>query len=278
MVWFWIILIAVVAIIIFSLYKLKIPKCGCMTLVTGGVKTGKSAMSVRLAHKTYRMNIWKYRLKCLINFFRRRSKRRKIERPLLYSNVPLRCDYVPLTLELLNRQERFSYGSVIYVCEASLVANSMDYKDGELNDQLLLFNKLIGHETRGGSIFYDTQSISDNHYAVKRCLASYFYIHHNWKIPFIALICFVRELKFSEDNSAVNVYEGDVEEGLQMVIIPWRSLKLYDRYCYSVLTDDLPVQKNVIRRSRKQRKNRKLDLKARQIISFKDRWSKHAKV
>jgi hypothetical protein len=150
----------------------------------------------------------------------------------------------------------------------------MDFKDTELNDNLLLFNKLVGHETKGGSIFYDTQSISDNHYAVKRCLASYFYIHHNVKIPLICLVLYVREMKFSEDNSAVNVIQEDLEKELMRVIVPWSSLKLYDRYCYSVLTDHLPVNAELVVRSKQDRKNKKLDLKARKIISFKGRFAK----
>lgn len=262
------ILILAVVLFIFIKIKLKIPKCGNMTLVTGGVKTGKSALSVRLAYKTYKRNLLIYRIKCFFQLFVRKKKRIKLEEPYLYSNIPLRCDYVPLTLELLERTERFSYGSVIYVCEASLLADSMHYKDQTLNDSLLIFNKLIAHETRGGSIFYDTQSISDNHFSVKRCLSSYFYIHHNIKIPFIALVCYVREMKFSEDNSAVNTMHQDIEEDLKCVIVPWVTLKLYDRYCYSCLTDDLPVNRNVVRRTYKDRKNKRLDLKAREIISF----------
>lgn len=264
-----IVLVLVCVFVVWFLWTLKIPKCGNMTLITGGIKTGKSAMAVRLAIQTYKRNLVKYYIRCFFNRLRRKHKRVIIERPLLYSNIPLRCNYVPLTLDLLHRKERFTYGSVIYVCEASLVANSMDFKDTDLNDHLLLFNKLVGHETKGGSIFYDTQSISDNHYAVKRCLASYFYIHHNVKIPFVALILYVREMKFSEDNSAVNTIDTDLEKDLQRVIVPWRTLKYYDRYCYSVLTDHLPVNQNVVLRSKGDRKDRKLDLKARNIISFK---------
>lgn len=270
----WLLLIGAVVLLVVLLWNLKIPKCGNMTLVTGGIKTGKSAMTVRLAYKTWKRNLWKYRLRSAIQLFRPKKKRVVFERPYLYSNIPLRCDYVPLTLDLMHRKERFTYGSVIYVCEASLVANSMDFKDTELNDNLLLFNKLVGHETKGGSIFYDTQSISDNHYAVKRCLASYFYIHHNVKIPLICLVLYVREMKFSEDNSAVNVIQEDLEKELMRVIVPWSSLKLYDRYCYSVLTDHLPVNAELVVRSKQDRKNKKLDLKARKIISFKGRFAK----
>lgn len=77
-----------------------------------------------------------------------------MEKPLLYSNIPLAVDgFTPLTLDLIQRKERFRYGSVIYVCESSLVADSMSFKDPLLNENMLLLNKLIAHETRGGYIF-----------------------------------------------------------------------------------------------------------------------------
>ena len=79
--------------------------------------------------------------------------------PLIYSNVPLAMPYVPLTDDLLLRKKRFVYGSVIYVQEASLVADSQLIRDMDVNERLMLFNKLIGHETKGGVIIYDTQCI-----------------------------------------------------------------------------------------------------------------------
>lgn len=253
---------------------IKIPKCGNMTLVTGGIKTGKSTMSVHLAYRTYKRNRRKV---AIINFFRRLMHKQPLETPLLYSNIPLAVPYVPLTQDLLTRKERFAYRSVAYVCEASLVAGSMDYKNGEVNDQLLLLNKLFAHETRGGSIFYDTQSISDNHYAVKRCLSSYYYIHHTVKIPFLCLM-WLREMTFSEDNNSINVATSDVEDTLKLYIVPKRVWRLFDCYCYSVLTDSLPVNHKVtdLRRPKRflfgRKKVPKSALKARKIISFKPRF------
>lgn len=242
-----------------------------MVLVTGGVKTGKSTMSVWLAVRQYWRQLRKYYILNYvvypafhwipIGIFKRMKKR---EKPLFYSNIPVAVkNFVPLTLDLIERRQRFRYGSVIYVCESSLVADSQSIKDALVNEEMLLLNKLIAHETKGGYIFYDTQSIFDNHYAVKRCLSSYFYIHHMRKIPFFCL-AWVRELKFSEDNSAVNTFETDVEDTLQLVIIPKKVWKLFDCYCYSVLTDHLLVVDQTVRVEQFG------DKKARKIISFRD--------
>ena len=98
--------------------------------------------------------------------------------PLLECSKVDAKSYVKITEDLLLRKVRPRFGSVIFIDEASLVADSQLIKDMELNETLLLFNKLIGHETKGGCVIYDTQCISDVHFSIKRSLSEYFYIHH----------------------------------------------------------------------------------------------------
>lgn len=256
----WLVLVIGLIVIIFLTRKFKKPKLSCMALVTGGVKAGKSTFSCALALSKYKSQVRKVRF---ANFFRRIFRKELFEKPLLYSNVPLNCEYVPLTDDLLLRKQRFVYRSVIYAQEASLIADSQLIKDLDINQRLLLFNKLIGHETKGGYLIYDTQCINDNHYSVKRCISEYFYIHDTVKwIPFI-LLCHVRELRYSDDGQEINVYEGDVEESMRTVLVSKRVWKMFDAYCYSVLTDHLPVASEVV-------EGRELsDLKARKIVSFR---------
>ena len=197
--------------------KFKSPKVNCVSLVTGGVKTGKSTFAVYLAISNYKRihKRWKIRA-----FFQKKLGREVEEEPLLYSNIPLSVPYVPLSREILRREVRPRYKSVCYVNEASLVADSQMFRDMELNERLMLFNKLFGHETLGGMCIYDTQCIVDLHYSIRRCLSEYFYIHHlNKLIPFF-LVAEVREERYCEDNSSINTYENDVEDCLRKVIIP----------------------------------------------------------
>lgn len=256
----WLVLIIGLIVVMVLTRKLKKPKISCMALVTGGVKAGKSTFSCALALSKYKSQVRKVRF---ANFFRRIFRKELFEKPLLYSNVPLNCEYVPLTDDLLLRKQRFVYRSVIYAQEASLIADSQLIKDLDINQRLLLFNKLIGHETKGGYLIYDTQCINDNHYSVKRCISEYFYIHDTIKwIPFI-LLCHVRELRYSDDGQEINVYEGDVEESMRTVLVSKRIWKMFDAYCYSVLTDHLPVASDAV-------EGRELsDLKARKIVSFR---------
>lgn len=257
------ILLALFALGAFIFYKVskhfKVPKIACVSLTTGGVKSGKSTFSVYLAISTYKRihRRWKVR-----KVFQTLFNKPIDEEPLLYSNIPLSVPYVPITLELLQRKIRPRYGSVAYVNEASLLCDQMLYKDDELSERLTLFNKLFGHETCGGYLVYDTQCIGDVHYAVKRSLSNYFYVHHLEKrIPFF-LVAKVREERYSDDTGTIsNTYSEDVEENLKTVIIPKSVWKKFDAYCFSVLTDSLPVSDNVLKGS--------TDLKAREIVSFR---------
>lgn len=257
--WFVILIAVIILLVIYFRYR-KIPKLGSMTLVSGGIKTGKSTLSVYLAIRKYKQNvrIWKIR-RFLLKIFK--PKTTIPEKPLFYSNIPLKIPYVPITRDLLLRQKRFNYKSVAYICESSLIADSQLIRDPLINEQLLLFNKLFAHETRGGSIFYDTQSISDCHYSIKRCLSSFLYIHHMYKfVPFV-LFMWVREFKFSEDNSVVNTVENDLEDNLKLIIVPKSVWKKFDCYCFSSFTDDLPIEKN---------EKISVSLKVDDLVSFRE--------
>lgn len=249
---FWIVLIVCLLLSILLYRFFKIPKLGSLVLVNGGVKTGKSTMSVWFATRAYWRAKRKYYIYNYVAYpllhrlpFKKCKLMQKREYPLLYSNIPLAVKgYTPLTNALIKREKRFRYGSVCYVGEFSLVADSMSFKDGELNERLLLLAKLFGHETKGGMMIVDTQAISDCHFGLRRNLDRYFYIHHLNKFwPFFC-VAYVREMRYSEEQSCTNVFNEDIEETMKLVIIPKKVWKLFDCYCYSVLTDDLPVVAN----------------------------------
>lgn len=231
-------------------------------MVNGAVKTGKSTLSIHLAYKTYRKNLRRYKIKSLFN--------KKIEKPLFYSNIPLKFEYVPISNEILTRTKRIPYGSVVYLGEFSLVADNMFYKTGSAfqNENLMLFMKLFGHETGGsGKLFIDTQAVGDLPVNVRRCLSRYLYIERCIKwIPFI-LIFKVRELMFSEDNSSINTFSSDIEDNCKTLIISKRIWSKFDYCCYSTFTDNLEKEEFII-------DGKKLDnLKVDKIPSFKKYFS-----
>lgn len=238
--------------------KFKVPKVGALTLVNGGLKTGKSTFAFYLAYKNYRRALlaWKIRV-----WFQKLLRRKEDEMPLFYSNIPVNVPYVKLTDDLILMKKRFRKCSVCFIDEASLLADSQLYKDDKINERLLMFCKLYGHCTHG-SLVFNTQAISDLHYAFKRCVSEYFYIHHLEKhIPFV-LIAKIREERYSDDGSVVNTYNEDVEDSLKKVLIPKSTWKRFDAYAFSFLTDDKPCEDRVIDVKQK-------DLKARELLSFR---------
>lgn len=268
---FWLVLILAIVAIVFLCRLFHVPKYGNLVLTSGEVKAGKSTLSFYLAKRKYAQALFSYKVQ---RFFltafslfskKARAKKEKQEMPLFYSNIPCVVkNFSPLTTDLINRKKRFRYKSVIFVDEASLLSDSMLFKDLDLNERLQLFNKLIGHETKGGYLFYNTQSVDDLHFSTKRCCGAYFYCHHKVKIPFFVII-YAREMLYSSDQGGtVNVSESTLTDSLVRIIIPKSIWKDFDCYCYSCLTDDLPVADDIVVYKRKG------DLKARGIVSFRE--------
>ena len=260
----WLLVAILLCIVLYLIFKyFKVPKIGSLSLVSGGVKTGKTTLAVYLALREYRKALRKWKIRC---FFQKLMRKPLDEKPLLYSNIPLKTDFVLLDRDFLLRNKRFNYKSVILISEASLFADSQLIKNQEINEQLLLFNKLIGHETRGGKLIYDTQQIQDCHYSIKRSLSSYFYIHHiNKFFPFF-VIAYVKEYRYSEDNSVIGTEEQDIEDTLKKVFIPKIVWKKFDCYCYSILTDELTSNPDI----QQGRFFKRSDLKAETIPSFRN--------
>lgn len=252
----WIVILLLVALALFLYYKFfKIPKIKNIVFVDGSLGTGKSFYSVNVAVRLYKRQVrhWKIRkvvykvIQPLSRFKRFQSLKKAVstlEEPILYSNIPLkRIKHCPLTLDILTRKVRIPYKSVILIDEMSMVADQFDYKDREVSECLRDFFKLYRHETRGGYIVINSQSTADLHYSIKSVLSDYFYLHHRVKLPFFSIL-WCQEMAYSSDKDAqnvVNASNADIEENLKMVFVPNRYFKYYDTYCFSILTDNLPV-------------------------------------
>ena len=269
MVIFGILLVVAVIITIVVASHFKRLRYGNLVLVTGGVKTGKTQLSVALAVKQYRKQLVKWRRAC------RKARRRYEplpEKPLLYSNMPIGRvgdGYAPLTLELVTCQKRFRWGSVVYYNEASLIAGSKDIKDEVLNDHLLKFFKLCAHFTMGGYVFLDTQSPADCHYTVKRSLSTAYDIWYRVTLPFVSLI-WLREMKIVDGDSTIaidtqidpqdSVLDGGRKKYFRLIRNKW--WKYYDQYAYSAQVEHLPVGADIVNVTR--------DKKVRSLVRCRD--------
>lgn len=258
----YLIILAIVLFLIwfFILRKFKVPKLCAITVFSGGVKVGKSAVSLYFAVKSYKKRLRSWRIK---KIFAKIFRREVPEKPMFYSNIPLRyIKYCPITQDHFMRKVRFNYGSVVFIDEAAIVADSQLIKDQKINKELLLFFKLFGHSTHGGLCIVNSQAISDLHYALRRCTSTYFYIHSLGWFPFFR-IPKLREEKYSEDGTTVNTYNEDVEESMKRVIMRSNIFKKYDSYCYSFFTDSLPTKNTELELTKYD------SLKAKQITSFR---------
>lgn len=241
---FVIILIALLVLMFYINHKRKKITISQVNLITGAPKTCKSFVSVNLAVKHHKKQVFKTKFN---NFFRKLFKKPLLEIPLLYSNIPLGVPHVLLTEELILREHRFRYNSTILIDEGYLVADSMTIKDDEINERLSYFIKLIGHEMKGGALFINTQNVHDLHFSLKRCATTYLFLTKKKSYPFFMNIqC--RELVNSDEVPIFNTASDDIESdpSFHNLIIPKKYFKYYDCYAYSCLTDDKPVNDNVV--------------------------------
>lgn len=219
--------------------KFKQLSYGMFSLVVGGIKSGKSTFGVYLAVRTYKKV---HRAWLIQSFFRKMFHKKLEEEPLLYSNIPLSIPYVPLSTNILLRKERPRFGSVIFIDECSLVADSQLIKNQDINEQIQVFVKLVGHELHArGGLIVNSQSTQDLHYGFRRCVDRRYYVEHTYKwLPFFLLVK-VREERYAEDGSVVNTYNEDIEDSAKTLLVPKKVFKYFDRCAFSTFTDNLPV-------------------------------------
>lgn len=264
-----VIVLIVIAILFLHWYNKNFKRlsCNAVSMFTGAPKTGKSTLAIYTCTKDYFS--YKRHVK-IINLFRKLLHRDLLEMPCLYSNIPLNIKggYVPLTKKLLLGEERFVENSFVYIGEVSLVADSMSFRN--MNDitseEIMLFNKLAGH--RSIRVYYDTQCINDCHYSIKRCLSEYYYIYKLKRVPLLPFaIAYVREERYSDDDSTLNIYSEDTEDTLKKVLINTKKIwSIFDYKCYSNLGGYQlkPLNNKVIELDNTS------SLKADNVVSFKE--------
>lgn len=213
---------------------------GALTFIDGAVKSGKTSFALTLAIRKYRIAVIKYYISKVIAKI---LKRQTPEKPLLYSNIPLKRKYVPITKEILTRKERIRYKSVVFISEASLVADNLLYKNDEDNYKVMLFAKLFGHYSRGGQLIMESQAIGDIAIALRRCISSKYYIEKSLNLPFVKVL-YLRYERYSEDGNTINTYDDD--NVFTKVIIFKKIFKIFDSYCYSALTDNCKLNDKLV--------------------------------
>lgn len=280
MFWFWLILFIILFLFVLYLLQFKKIKFSCVHLTTGAPKTGKSLLSIWLAVHHYKSNVLKWYITKLIiipivNGIRLLFKKEKLStplKPMLYSNIPLaNVTYNDLSLKIIKREVRIPNKSVVFIDEASLIADSMSFKDAVTNEQVSLFVKLFGHYTHGGKLIYNTQDLQDMHFGFKRCTGSMLWIHSKVKLPFFSILK-VRELiSLNDDNvKTSNDFNEDIEVSCMKLVVPNKYMWYYDCYAFSSLTDDKEMLVDYEVKKKVNKRFKRSYLKTNFIVSFKN--------
>lgn len=276
--WLLILLICLGLLILWIWYKFKFKRIvtNCVCLITGAPKTGKDELQNDLASRKYKAvhRAW---------WIRKHIFRKKEEEPLYYTNYktgfkgwwrkgkhPLDKNIRSVTVDLLERNTRPAYRSVISITEASLVndnflsipvpedanmtkaeaARKGQIETQRVNIELSLFYKLIGHETRGGYLYCNTQALPDLHYAPKRVCSNFLFIQKRVRVwwTFGLFDClYVREM-INNDLGAVNTFDSDLDDSMKLyVCFRPHVFRLYDCYELEKFTRDLPVEGSILK-------------------------------
>lgn len=253
----WVFIIVILILVLFIYFKVfrkqKVLNYGCLLLITGGIKCGKTTTSMKYIDMEYNKSLKMYR-----KYLRKQAIFKKLfkkdlpdaEMPLIYSNVPLNVPYVQLTLDLIKRQNfRFAYGSIVYINEVNFLANQWDTKDYTTNFYLNAFNKLFGHELHSltgydGLMIVDTQALKDCHYAFKNCISTFNFISSKKSFLHFWLKLGIREYVYCDgvENSVVS----DNEDNVKYLYVSKKYFKWFDCANMSRFTDSLPVDDRVI--------------------------------
>ena len=264
----WILFVFVGVVLLIALLKLfKVPKSPCVLFVSGEVKGGKTMLALYLGIRKFK---WVHKVWIVRCWIARLLERPMPEEPVFCSNIPVAgVPYVPLTKEILRREHRLPYKSVTFISESHLIIDSMTIRNPILNEQATLFYKLYGHATCGGFCYVESQTIADNHFSLKRSVSRYYQIFDNVKIKPLFALLRIHELAYSEDNSVVNINAMDYEKKSSWVFIPWRIVKQYDCYCYSVYTDDKPIASDTVFNPIVSQRRKRLKVKKGELVSFR---------
>lgn len=234
--WIWI-LLAVVLLFIFSKYYKRYFRIftNALTLITGGVKSGKDTLMCSLGLAEYKRNVRRWYLSKVFLFWKKLD-----EKPVMCTNFPidLKEGYVKLTSDIVYGKVHLPKNSVILITEFSTFADFNSWKKID-NDRFSEFMKLCGHYYY--KVFTNSQALLDCHYALKRSCSSMVYIERLVKtIPFFLL--FKLRNVVVVDESVVNIAETEPD----WFICSKRIWKKFNSHCFYGFVKDTPLVTDTI--------------------------------
>ena len=252
------IVLLLLGLILFFILKPYFIKYDTIICFTGGLGSGKSFNSSNVAVnllKRMRFKIWIY------NHLPWNRKRKK-ERPQLYSNIPVRIGFFEnarvLKDEHLLLQERLPEKSIVYIDEIDQFANQLEFRNPNLarlkdgsGGAFDEFCRFFRHYTKGGYLVINTQCSDNIVLNVRRRFNTFFNLFHfrAWGIPLIwpniIYSCKIRNMSLSEDVKVIE--EGNTEDNMRNLIGFFPLFRRYDTYCYSERYATVPDRQGCLR-------------------------------
>lgn len=225
-----IVVIAIVLIIIWFIVKPYFIHYDTVLSFTGGLGSGKSLISTEMAVKLLRKNRMK------VKWYNLKHPKNKIEKPLLFSSIPLRisrkewaCQLLP---EHLLLQKRLPEKCVVFIDEIDSFASQFDFKLPNIIENFNEFARFFRHYTKGGYLVCNTQSTDNLVLQIRRRMNTVFNLMHFKKWVFIFYTVKIRNISLSEDIKTIE--QDDTEDNMSTYfgMLPI-FLRRYDTYCYS---------------------------------------------
>lgn len=240
-------LVLVLAFIIYKIIKPYIIKYDTTLLFTGGLGSGKTLNSVKMAIKLYRKQYFfaykwanfKIRFK---NLFRKKDNKLKLKKPpMLYSNIPIcykkhfwslkRTWASKLKVEHLLLVEGHREYSVILIDELPQFINQFNWNDPfvqkNVNEYISLFRHYVG-----GYLICNAQSQDDVVVQIRRKLNSCIWCR-NFAAHLFKTFYSVEMCTLAMSDNVANINQTQLEENTQRNFgILLGMNKTYDTRCY----------------------------------------------
>lgn len=268
-----VVIIALVAlVIVFIAVKPYFMRFDTVVAFTGGLGTGKSYISTLTAVRLLK----KARFKTsLYNFF---HPFQKLEKPLLYSSIPIRISRKEMSVRLdpdtLLLQYRIVKGSVVLLDEVDVFANQFamgneniidtsskkqisaklenvsreTYDSGLFDEEVRLFRHLHSSPAVEARLVVNSQATSNITTIIRRRMNTVFVLSkfRLWKMPFtfgkISLFYTVRcrEITITDEISNTDGTDKNDTTRVMFGFVPLR--RLYSTHCYSHRLDGVAYQ------------------------------------
>jgi len=214
-------------VIAFFLYKFLKPffiHYDTSILFTGGIGSGKSLNSVKIALKLLKKqrlkvnfkNLLKKFINVFIRFINLFKKSKKlilksliVYKPSLYSNMPILVDKNKhtfckvLTKDILTLKERIEEGSIVLIDECSALVNQYNWNNNEVRYHLNEFIQLFRHYV-GGYLILNAQAESEVVKQVRSKMNSYYWCFDFQKFLFLFYRVRMLHIQISENETSLS--------------------------------------------------------------------------